>query len=285
MNKIFKSIRTLIFLSFLTQGCMTAFNLGEHAEKAEVITALARGPLAMLSHQYHNDYSKKAKFIHVATDLTRLANTVLSMINHQDDLYHASFALIFFDIGNLIRDLKAKNVLLEGQYSDLDLDLDLDENINAQTEQNTENNFDKKLASLNQIINASQKYFLPFVESTTALLVATNTEQTPQARLDRRRIRAACSLARALSVFSNHRKSIPAIALLLGAVTEMILVIQEMREDQGVCDNTYENAFSPEALENLANDLRQQNQSGRNDQNIRAIERRINQLRGPQQNR
>ena len=281
MRKFFNSIRIFIVSSILIYSNAAAFITAEQAQQAEIITAFARGPLAMLSHQYHNDYSKKAKLIHIATDLTRLANTILSMVNHQDYLHHASFGWIFIDIANLIRDLKTKNVMQE------DSDPDLDVNMYAETELGTEDSLvlDEKTTSLNHIVQASQKYLLPFVESTASLLVATHADQTPQGGFDRRRMRAACSLARALSVFSNHRKSIPAIALLLGAVTEMILVIQEMREDQGVCDNTYENAFSPEALENLANDLRQQNQSGRNDQNIRAIERRINQLRGPQQNR
>jgi hypothetical protein len=173
--------------------------------------AIARGPLAALSYRNHGQYTKNAKAIHVAADVVRLANEVLSLVNHSQIDYskgsnRSSCFWIFLDVSNFFLDLITRN-----RKQKLGTD-----NIELSQEQKEK---------INRLVEISQTYLLPFVESTTAFYRALNIDQSAKNYSYRRRAQALCSISRALSIYLNHQQSKMAITLLLGTITEMICIL------------------------------------------------------------
>ena len=171
----------------------------------EAILGVSRGPLAALSYQNNGTKSGKAKVIHCAADLVRIAHGISSMINHKDD---GSYSLairgtwVAFDTVNLYNDLFAKN--LDSQNDNIKL-----------------SEKDKKF--FDRLTKVSQLFLFPTLESITALYQALPHQQTPQNQVNQRQAQAFCSLTRAASIFLNNQQSEAAIALLLATLSETIL--------------------------------------------------------------
>jgi hypothetical protein len=199
--KLFITFTSLLLVSSRVLQADTSYPLSSYAE---MTTAVLRGPLAALSHHNHGKYTDKAKAIHVAADVVRLANELLTIVNHPGDYHFSSSFWAVFDLINLYIDLFKKD---EESSDNL---------INLNTE-HTE--------LINILGKVSQTCLLPLTESTTTLYRAMNVDQTPQGSILRRQEEAFCSLARAISIFLNHQHSEPALTLLLAAVTETILAI------------------------------------------------------------
>lgn len=197
----------VIIFCILTSSFASSFAADSFEVKnyIEAILGVSRGPLAALSYQNNGTKTGKAKVIHCAADLVRIAHEICSMINHKDD---GSYSLgirgtwVAFDTVNLYNDLFAKN--LDSQNDDIEL-----------------SEKDKKF--FDRLIKVSQLFLFPTLESITALYQALPQQQTPQNQINQRQAQSFCSLARAASVFLNNQQSEAAIALLLAALSETML--------------------------------------------------------------
>ena len=170
---------------------------------AEAGLAIARGPLAALSYRNQGNQARVAKTIHIATDVTRLANKVLTLINHPEYSDYSSFFWTIFDASNLYIDIAGNN-----KKSDDTVELS-----EAQEQ------------SINQLVQITQTYLLPLVESSTALYQALNIDSSLENHIYRQQVQAFESLARATSVYLNHQKSKMAILLLIGTIAETFRVL------------------------------------------------------------
>ncbi|MBS1988624.1 hypothetical protein JST56_06580 [Candidatus Dependentiae bacterium] len=187
------------FQSFAAAVRPIPYNL-QTINRAEAILAIARGPLAALSYRNQGKHTKTAKALHVATDAVRLANEVLTIINHPGDPHFSSCFWAVFDASNLYIDI-------------MDNDKKVDDIFELSEIQQ------KKINHLSQI---TQTYLLPLTESATALYQAVNTNQSLKNSIYRQRAQAFESLARATSVYLNHQKSRAAIVLLVGAIAQIV---------------------------------------------------------------
>lgn len=200
MKKTLKTSILLFIIALLMNPSQSfAANL-QTINYTEACLAIARGPLAALSYRNHEKKTGIAKTIHITTDLVRLANEILTIVNHPQDPHYSSYVWAFFDASNLYNDLFKEN-------KNLDTSLNL---------------FQDQQKKINQLVQVTQTYLLPLAESTTALYQAVNKNRSLRNSTYRQRAQAFKSLARATSTYLNHQKSRAAIVLLIGALAETV---------------------------------------------------------------
>lgn len=161
------------------------------AEDVETITAFLRIPAAIGVNSVGKQNIVASKTIRIASDLIRLSDAVLSIVNKREryDFHTFDYCWCAYDVKNLIthvkdlidqKDDKAKN------------------NISMQNEK-----LDAKIQSLHELV-------LPVVEGFSAFLRSTSRDvNNLQAQQFRNRCRAVCSLSRLVDnlIISKSRSS------------------------------------------------------------------------------
>ncbi len=180
----------------------------EISNLAEIGLAVAKGPIVSLSYKYKDQYHAKARAIHIAADLMRISCKVLNLINHPKEINSATNFWVVFDVCNVILDLKNKE---KDQAYDVDDFIDI---------------YDEQIEQIDDIVKNIQLYVLPGLEVVAATACALTNENTELCRLRRRQARSVESLARAVSVYLNHKKSKSALVLLIAALCEVIYTIE-----------------------------------------------------------
>jgi|GEM_PF-5039768 len=229
---------------------------------AEIATAVLRGPLARLSYQYHDEFSRKAVGFHYVTNCLRMCNELLALLNHLNDLNHVRslqeipssvisslfwFSLDFSNtvciqlpalhkISKNLQQIKNHNVEIkvnnnsmsehEAACQELDKEKLNSTKNSLNSVENTIESSPEQTEKVTRLVPILQSSILPFVESTTALYRAMNIGYTEKEILYRRKVQAISSLSRALSIYLNHQKSKAALLLLLGAVAETLYALQ-----------------------------------------------------------
>lgn len=113
MKKTLKTSILLFIIALLMNPSQSfAANL-QTINYTEACLAIARGPLAALSYRNHEKKTGIAKTIHITTDLVRLANEILTIVNHPQDPHYSSYVWAFFDASNLYNDLFKENKNLD----------------------------------------------------------------------------------------------------------------------------------------------------------------------------